>query len=122
MKRIYLHTSDKEKRSVIGRICKEQDIVIKDITGSDCNRIVADICGMDIRSKGAHKKAPVIYVLPELMLFYGIDDEGLDLFLDAYNATGTEKIRRKAVITPVNLGWSIYELAEQLEEHEKGMS
>ncbi|MCR4586457.1 MAG: DUF3783 domain-containing protein [Lachnospiraceae bacterium] len=30
------------------------------------------------------------------------------------NATGLKSIRMKAVVTPVNLNWTLYELTEQL--------
>ena len=115
MKKIYLHVPDQEKKTVIAKICREQNISLQDLSQKDANRTVAAICGMPMKTNGYHKTAPAMYMLPELLLFYGIDDQGLDRFLEAYQAAGIAKIRRKAVITPTNLGWTLYELAEQLE-------
>ena len=114
MKRIYLHSSDNEKISVLERLCGEQKIEIRMLRESDINRTLADICGVKMGSARTPAKAPLLYGLPELLIFFGMDDKGLDLFLDAYNRSGVEKIQRKAVITPTNLGWSLYELAEEL--------
>ncbi len=120
MKKIYLYTPDKEKKAAIERICAEQQIEVCPLKPSDLNRTVADICNVTMAGNGTHKAAPALYAMPELLLFYGIDDRGLDRFLDAYHAAGIEKIRRKAIVTPTNLGWSLYELAEQLEIESSG--
>lgn len=114
MKRIYLHSLNNEKISAIEKICREQKIGISMLRDSDVNRSVADICGVKTENKRPPVKAPVIYSLPEILIFYGIDDKGLDDFLGAYNALRIETIRRKAVVTPTNLGWTLYELAEEL--------
>jgi hypothetical protein len=114
MKKIYIHIPDKEKRTTLEKICAEQDISIHELSLKDVNRTVAAVCGMPMKANGPHKTAPAMYMLPEILLFYGIDDHELDSFLDAYNATGTAKIQRKAVVTPTNLGWTLFELAEEL--------
>ena len=114
MKRIYLYTTDKEKQTAIEKICSAQDIEMKNLSGADTNRTVAMICGMPMKNSGGHRQAPPLYVLPEFMLFYGIDDPSLDQFLDAYKETGLKSIQKKAVVTPTNLGWTLYELAEEL--------
>ncbi|MBR3308038.1 MAG: DUF3783 domain-containing protein [Lachnospiraceae bacterium] len=116
MKTIYLKTTDPLKKSAIEDICKEQNIGMYMIKGTDINRTIAAVCGVHINKAGNHRRAPAIYTLPEMVLFFGIDDDSLDSFLDAYNAAGLEKIRRKAVVTPTNLNWTLYELAEELEK------
>ena len=114
MKKIYLYTPDKEKKAAIERICAEQGIEPCTLKAADLNRRVAEICAVPMKAGGAHRPAPALYAMPELLLFYGLDDKALDRFLDACHAAGIEKIRRKAIVTPTNLGWSLYELAEQL--------
>jgi hypothetical protein len=71
---------------------------------------------MPLKTAAKHKQVPMLYGLPELMFFYGIEDEALERFLDAYNEAGIEKIRLKAVVTPTNLNWTLYELAEELDK------
>ncbi len=114
MKKIFLYTADEGKKSVIGSIAEDQGMDINMIKGSDVNRTIAAICGVGMKDRNEHKKAPMMYMLPEVMLFYGTDDKGLDDFLEAYNAAGIRPIQRKAVVTPTNLGWTLYELAEEL--------
>ncbi len=114
MKKIYIHTSDAAKKAALENICKTLKIEMHKLKGSDLNRTVAAICGVSVGKSGAHTAAPALYALPEILLFFGIDDSSLDSFLEAYNATGLESIKRKAVITPVNLNWTLYELAEAL--------
>ena len=114
MKKIYIHISDADKMSALESICKTLKIEIHSLKGTDLNRTVAAICGVSAGKNGSHKQAPALYAIPELLLFYGIDDSTLDSFLEAYNATGLKSIRMKAVVTPVNLNWTLYELTEQL--------
>lgn len=114
MKKIYIHVQDKEKRTTLEKICAEQDISIHELSIKDVNRTVAAVCGIPMKTSEPHKTAPAMYMLPEILLFYGIDGHVLDRFLDAYNATATAKIQRKAVVTPTNLGWTLFELAEEL--------
>ncbi len=110
MKKIYLYTTDKEKQTAIKKICFAQGIEMKNLSGTDTNRTIAMICRMQMKNSGGHRQAPPMYVLPEIMLFYGIDDPSLD----AYKETGLKPIRKKAIVTPTNLGWTLYELAEEL--------
>ncbi len=114
MKKIFLYTTDTEKKTSIEKLCSQQQIELCKLGYQDLGRTVSGICGMPVKPGKVHIKPPVMYAMPEMMLFYGLDDGALDAFLDAYNAAGIEKIKRKAVVTPTNLGWTIYELAEAL--------
>lgn len=114
MKKIFLYTTDESKRKAIEKLCKDQDFILCGIGFKDINRTVSEICGMPVKLNKEHKKAPAMYMLPELMLFFGTDDKALDEFLDAYHDAGIAMIKRKAVVTPTNLGWTLYELAEEL--------
>ena len=61
-------------------------------------------------------KAPALYNMPELMIFNGFDSQTLDGFLNMYKMTGLPKIPLKAVVTPYNIKWTLYELIEHLKE------
>ena len=114
MKKIYLYTTDAGKKTSIEKICSSQQIALYTLGYTDINKTVSAICGMPLKAAMEHRQPPVMYALPEVMLFYGIDDKALDDFLDAYKAAGIEKIQRKAIVTPSNLGWTLFELAEEL--------
>ena len=116
MKKIFYYIPDEQKRNTVLKICKEQQIETMALTQKDLNRTVAALCNLPVKSGGAKKTAPALYAMPEMLLFYGLGDTELDRFLEAYNATEQAMIKRKAVVTPTNLGWTVYELLDALEK------
>ena len=124
MKKIYVNIPDRNKLEAVTGICREQKIELYGIKFSDVNKTLAALCNVPLavgaNGKAARRTAPVLYVLPEMLIFFGLDDKDLDLFLDAYKLTGQERISRKAVVTTTNLGWTLYELAEELGREAKG--
>ena len=64
---------------------------------------------------------PQLYTMPELIIFSGFDENSLNEFLKAYKAKGIEKVQLKAVITPYNLNWTLYDLIEHLKEEAMGV-
>ena len=116
MKKIFYYIPGEEKKNAVLKICKEQQIETTVLAQKDLNRTVAALCTLPVKPSGAKKSAPALYAMPEMLLFFGIGDAELDSFLEAYNATGLEMIKRKAVVTPTNLGWTVYELLDALEK------
>ncbi|MCR5251835.1 MAG: DUF3783 domain-containing protein [Lachnospiraceae bacterium] len=114
MKKIFLYVKDKNKKAAAERICETQQIALHALSAADLNRTVASVCGVTMKNGGTHETAPPLYVMPETLLFYGLDDAALDRFLEAWKESGAEKIVRKAVITPFNLSLTLYELIEHL--------
>lgn len=54
----------------------------------------------------------------EMMVFYGVDSDALDKFLEKYRENNIEPINLKAVITFHNMFWSAKKLhSELLKEH-----
>ncbi len=54
----------------------------------------------------------------EMMIFSGIPQETLDVFLKKYRECAIEPIALKAVITPTNIFWNAQQLyAELMREH-----
>ena len=121
MKTIYLNIPDSFKKSGIINICQKLGIEKKDINNSDINKTILNIVsGKDVpQNVRSGKKAPQMYCLPELMIFNEFDDESLEEFLKEYKASGLEKVVLKAMVTPFNIIWSLYELAEHLKEESK---
>lgn len=55
---------------------------------------------------------------PEVMVFSGITDTQLDMFLHGYKMGGISPIYLKAILTPYNYTWSLYQLTQELiREH-----
>ena len=116
MKKIFYYLPDEAKKNTVVKICKEQQIETTVLAQKDLNRTVAALCNLPVKTSSAKKSAPALYTMSEMLLFFGIGDADLDRFLDAYHAAGLETIQRKAVVTPTNLGWTVYELLDALEK------
>ena len=48
----------------------------------------------------------------------GFEDGKLDMYLAAYKNREIEPVRLKAVLTPYNCMWSVYELTQELEKED----
>lgn len=59
--------------------------------------------------------------LPEHMIFSGILGEQLDAFLQAMRMAGIAPVPLKAVLTPYNFRWSLYELVQELQREHTAM-
>ena len=129
---IYFHIPDEEKRRRIKALCDGKGIQAAEITGADVNRTVLELISGKTGTEPlqaeraaepkpqapARKYAPPLYFLPELLLFQGLPARELYRFLEDLKAAGIPKIDLKAAVTPYNLNWTLYELAENLKgEH-----
>ncbi|MBR4144018.1 MAG: DUF3783 domain-containing protein [Lachnospiraceae bacterium] len=124
MEVLYIHTENIEKRSAINKLCENLVIKVKEIGYSDLYRTVLDIVAsvpIMFNNKtningGTVSKVPPLFLMPEVILFNGFNDESLQGFLASYRAAGIEKVALKAVVTPYNITWTLYDLIEHLKE------
>jgi hypothetical protein len=123
MERIFLYTPKAEKRAQVQKLCQGLGMECREILPKDLNRYVAEVTGSGspARRPVPPEQAPVFYQMPELMLFYGLADGRLDVFLEEYKKAGIDRIDLKAVITPINNSWTIYELACELKRENDQM-
>ncbi len=69
-------------------------------------------------SDGIAERSPAGYRQPEIMVFSGISSEGLDMFLGAWRMAGIAPVPLKAILTPYNYTWTVYQLTQELvREH-----
>lgn len=124
MEALYIHTENIKKRSAIEKLCENLEIKVKEIGYSDLYRTVLDIVASvpimfnnktNIKG-GTVSKVPPLFLMPEVILFNGFNDESLQGFLAAYRKAGIEKVALKAVVTPYNITWTLYDLIEHLKE------
>ena len=54
-------------------------------------------------------------------MFSGLQENSLQLFLAAYREAQIEQIPLKAIVTPHNISWSIYELSRELASEHAAM-
>ena len=124
MEVLYIHTENIKKRSAIEKLCENLEIKVKEIGYSDLYRTVLDIVAsvpimfnnMTNINGGTVSKVPPLFLMPEVILFNGFNDESLQSFLAAYRKSGIEKVALKAVVTPYNITWTLYDLIEHLKE------
>ena len=117
MERVYLYTPKSETREKVQGVCEKLGMECLELVPADLNRYVGEIVGSEpsIKRPVHPEKAPVFFQMPEIMLFYGIPDGRLDQYLEEYRKAGIDRIAYKAVITPFNISWTLYELALELK-------
>ncbi|MBR3581296.1 MAG: DUF3783 domain-containing protein [Lachnospiraceae bacterium] len=132
MKTIYAHIIDTDKLNSIKDLCAKLDINIELVGYNELGRTVLDIISEDDTKlskgiKSANKvfisndntvslNIPLMYNMPEVMIFKGFDEQKLKYFLNEYRQAGIEKVELKAMITPYNVAWTLYFLIEHLKK------
>jgi len=109
-----MHIVDKDKGEAVRNIARKLNEEIKIIGYKELNRTISGLALGRVATKSIN--LPQLYQMPELLVFIGVDDGKLDVFLDEYKKTGMEPVKLKAVATAHNVDWSIYELIEHLKE------
>ena len=87
----------------------------------DMEKELGELCGIYIGAKGTHAPAPLLYQMPELLIFSGIPEGMLDLILAEYRKEKIEPVALKAIVTPHNIGWTVYELSSELAKEHAAM-
>ena len=123
-KNILLYTKDIEKKRAIEKITKTIDLKFGELKANQANDLISSIVGLPTFTafgtmEETNKKAPALWSMPELVLFFGVPDAKLDKFLAEFKKTNLERIKLKAIVTPTNLNWSLYYLIEHLKEEAK---
>ena len=116
---VFLHIPDKNKLDRISKLCEKSGYSCRRIQNADVNRTILEL--ISGQSAGKKVSAPPLYFLPEMMIFQGLADKEVHRFLEAYRAEGIPAVDLKAVVTPWNLTWTLYELAEHLKEEHRSM-
>lgn len=115
-KLIMFYTNDKNKSEQIINLCRRLDIRTRKMKPSDINMEAGNLAGIKISGiKKKKEKAPVEYEMPEVMIFSGISSSDLDTFLEEYKKANITPTALKAVLTPYNISWSLYELITELQ-------
>jgi len=116
---VFLHIPDKNKLDRISKLCEKSGYSCRRIQNADVNRTILEL--ISGQSAGKKVSAPPLYFLPEMMIFQGLADKEVHQFLEAYRAEGIPAVDLKAVVTPWNFTWTLYELAEHLKEEHRSM-
>ena len=115
MRTIFIHINDTNKLNSIKDLCSKLGIKIESIGNKDLGRSILSIISGDEKLP-AKIDIPLMYNMPEVMIFRGFDETELKSFLSEYKNAGIEKVALKAMVTPYNVVWTLYNLIEHLKE------
>lgn len=118
---LYFTPENKAHTPVMRGVLAQMDIRVKNLTPERCVQKIGYLAGMEGFAKrevsgGYEKYAP--YMGQELLIFCNMTGERLEEVLEALKKAGVPGIALKAVVTPTNAEWTVYQLYEQLlREH-----
>lgn len=115
-KLIMYYTEDVKKSEQIAGLCKRLGIRTRKVKSSDINLEMRSLASIkaDVVKKEKNR-APKGYDIPEVIVFSGISSKNLDIFLEEYKKEKISPVALKAVLTPFNISWTLYELIEELQ-------
>lgn len=115
-KLIMFYTKDKNKSEQIINLCRRLNIRTRKMKPSDINMEAGSLAGIKaLGIKKEKEKAPAGYEMPEVIIFSGISSSELDTFLEEYKKANITSTALKAVLTPYNITWTLYELITELQ-------
>lgn len=118
---ILSYVKNQEKEAQIQKLCKRLQITNVRIGQQDVGKELGELCGIYKGTKGTHAPAPLLYQMPELLIFSGIPEGMLDLILAEYRKEKIESVALKAIVTPHNISWTVYELSSELAKEHAAM-
>ena len=118
MKTLFLNVSAADKRKSIEELSSFLGLKTEYISNKDLDKTVLTITrgsvpGMPDR---VPVQIPLMYNLPEIIIFSGFEEDEVRVFLSEYKSRGIERIALKCMVTPFNIGWSLFKLVEHLKE------
>lgn len=119
---VLYHIKASAKEHAIRKLCRQLGLQIRELKASDTNVEVGVLAGISRTSGRTHEKPPVLYEIPDMLIFSGVSEAALDRFLEEYKKAGIEPTGLKAVVTPHNFSWTVYELAAELVRERMSMT
>ncbi len=124
---ILMHVSSEAKALAVEKVASELGETIQKVSSEDLPRSILSIFtgkfeGGPKEKEAAKAKIPVLYAMPEVLVFVAFSMEKLDDFLSLYRKTGEEPVKLKAVTTPTNIQWTLYDLIEELKKEHASMN
>ena len=123
MKTLIVNIPDTNKKAGLDALCKKLGINVRVVNDGDADKTLISIIsggkyelngfgGTNLKSGDSRK-------LSEFIVFQGFEEDALQDFLRKYKETGLERIPLKAIVTPYNISWTLYDLVEHLKEESK---
>lgn len=121
---ILYYVQEEKKKIQIEVIGMSMSIETKQLKPSDLNTQVGKLAGLknvaplDLTQI---EKPSVIFCMPEIVIFSGVPNKSLDEFMLSYKNVGVPPISLKAVTTPKNINWTLYQLIKELSSERTQM-
>jgi len=121
---ILYYVQDEKKKIQMEVLGMSMSIETKSLKPSDLDTQVGKLIGLKntmLLDLTQTEKAPAIFCMPEVIIFSGIPDKKLDEFLFSYKKVGLTPTKFKAVVTPKNVNWTLYQLLRELSSERTQM-
>jgi hypothetical protein len=114
---IMYHVHDENKKIQLEVLCLSLSIPTRELKATDLNEQVGKLAGIKGMTQNASgEKIPALFSMPEVILFSGVPNAKLDEFLYSYKNVGLTPTKLKAVVTPRNVSWTLYQLINELSQ------
>ncbi len=121
MDKIFIYSNNAEKKKQIKKVAESLRIQMQELSVNDLSRTVGAIAGVS-KEKKTDVIVPLFFNMPEVLIFSGLNENKLDLFLQAYRMAKIEPIGLKAVITMYNCSWTLFQLIEELKRERSSLN
>ncbi|MGN0345904.1 MAG: DUF3783 domain-containing protein [Lachnospiraceae bacterium] len=115
--KILLFSVNVIKTQQIAKVCDKLGISLQSVPEGDKQYTLGYLAGIPGIARYPKKKVMPSPSNPEMMVFSGLTNQRLDLFLQEMKTASVATIRLKAVMTPFNIIWSAHQLQIDLMEH-----
>lgn len=109
--KVYVYNLMFNKIAAVSKACGVVGAELVTISKDDIHKSVEHIIG---ESKNPKPMKDSNDVITELMIFDGFTSDSLDVFLDVYKQTKAPIVVYKAMVTPINIKWSLTYLYSHL--------
>lgn len=123
MKMILAVNLGPEKYGIVNDICKSLEAVCVTVPPEDYDLTVGEFIektgrpqpfGQECEQSVDHSAGKPVSINMEMIIFAGLSDRELDIYIDRYKKSGAEKIPLKAQLTDTNVNWTIRRLYTEL--------
>lgn len=107
-----INSASKEKQLL--ELCNRLGIQAKKVKNTDTDTTLAILAGIEKSRRTGNNRSNEVGCLPELIIFSGMADAELDVFLQEYRKMKIEPVRLKAILTIHNINWTLGRLIGEL--------
>lgn len=119
---LYYNPEQSEKVTKLKGVLVRMGIRIKNVGAEQVNETIGGLLGIPGFEKGQERAdgAELPHIPEEVMVLHKFSGQRLDELLLNLRKAGVPKVELKAVVTESNVGWTFYQLYEEIrEEHER---